>query len=66
MSLKDALSKDSSDAVVETAQQGDDHAITEYEKALGEDISTGLSDLLTRQLAEIRAARVSLKVADQR
>jgi uncharacterized protein (TIGR02284 family) len=66
MSLKDALTKDSANAVVETAQQGDDHAITEYEKALQEEISTGLRDLLTRQLAEIRAARASLIVADER
>ena len=60
MSLKDALSKDSVEAVVTTAQQGDDHAITEYEKALGEDISADLRIVLERQLAEIRAARQSL------
>jgi uncharacterized protein (TIGR02284 family) len=63
MSLKDALSKDSVEAIVTTAQQGDDHAITEYEKALKEDISGGLRTVLERQLAEIRVARQSLVVA---
>jgi len=60
MSLKDALSKDSVDAIVETAQQGDDHAIGEYEKALDDDVSAGLRTVLERQLNDIRAARASL------
>jgi uncharacterized protein (TIGR02284 family) len=60
MSLKDALSKDSVDAVVGTARQGDDHAIGVYESALGEDISDGLRTVLDRQLTSVRAARASL------
>lgn len=57
MSLKDALSKDDAKAILEVAHQGDDHAVTEYDKALGEDISVGLREVLVRQRTDISAAR---------
>lgn len=64
LSLKEALSKDSVDAVVSTARQGDDHAIGVYESALGDDISDGLRTVLDRQLTSVRAARASLPATD--
>ena len=61
MTLKDALTKDDAKAVLEVAQQGDEHAVTEYEKALDADISAGLRAVVSRQLGEIRAAHATLK-----
>ena len=49
MSLKDAVTKSDTKAILEVAKQGEDHAVTEYEKALGEDISDGLRIVLQRQ-----------------
>lgn len=57
MTLKDALTKDTPKAILEVAEQGEDHAVTEYEKALDDDISQGLRDVVQRQLTEIRSAR---------
>jgi uncharacterized protein (TIGR02284 family) len=57
MSLKDALTKDTPEAILEVASQGEDHAVTEYEKALQDDISPGLRTVLERQLIDVRAAR---------
>jgi uncharacterized protein (TIGR02284 family) len=56
MSLKDALTKDSPKAILETAQQGDEHAVTDYEKALDQEISAELRAVLERQLVVVRAA----------
>ena len=39
MSLKDALTGSDPKGVVKAAEQGERHAVDEYEKALGEDIS---------------------------
>jgi uncharacterized protein (TIGR02284 family) len=58
MSLTDALTKDTPKAVLEAARQGDDHAVNEYEKALGnDDVSADLRTVVERQLAGIRTAR---------
>jgi len=57
MTLKDALTKDTPSSILEVAQQGEDHAVNEYEKALDGDISQGLREVVQRQLTEIRAAR---------
>ena len=39
MSLKDALAGSSPDGVLDAAEQGEDHAIKEYDKALDSDFS---------------------------
>jgi len=57
MSLKETLSGSDTKAILEVAEQGDDHAIGVYEKALEADISAGLRDVLDRQLSDVRAAR---------
>ena len=61
MSLKDALTKDSPKSVLEVAAQGEGHAVTEYEKALGEDISADLRTVVERQLAAIRTAKGTIE-----
>jgi len=57
ISVKDALSGSSPAAVLKAAQTGEDHAVGEYEKALGADISAGLRDVVDRQYRDVVAAR---------
>lgn len=57
ISLKDALTGDSPKAVLEAAQTGEEHAVAQYEHALGEDISADLRQVVERQLGEIRHAK---------
>jgi uncharacterized protein (TIGR02284 family) len=61
LSLKDALSGSKPDGVLDAAEQGEDHAVSEYEKALDEDISPELRAVVQRQLTEIRAAHDDVK-----
>jgi len=57
ISVKDALTGSSPASVLKAAETGEDHAVTEYEKALDADISTGLRDVVDRQYQDIVAAR---------
>lgn len=56
MSLKDALAGSGPNGVLEAAEQGEDHAVKEYEKALSEDISPTLRSVVERQASEVKAA----------
>lgn len=67
MSLKEALSSSDAKAVLDVAKQGEDHAVSEFEKALEQDISPELRDVVQRQLTDIRAARDTVAaLADSR
>ena len=61
LSLKDALSGTGPEGVLDAAEQGEDHAISEYEKASNEDISPELKVVVLRQLTGIRAAHDDVK-----
>jgi uncharacterized protein (TIGR02284 family) len=61
LSLKDALSGSGPEGVLDAAEQGEDHAISEYEKASDDDISPELRTVVQRQLTEIRAAHDDVK-----
>ncbi|MBD8869510.1 ferritin-like domain-containing protein [Nocardioides donggukensis] len=61
LSLKDALTGDSAEALLKTAQTGEDHAVSEYDKALKQDLSAGFRDVVSRQHAAILAARDEVK-----
>jgi len=61
MSVKDALAGSKPDGVLDAAEQGEDHAVKEYEQALDEDISPELRAVVQRQLTEIRAAHDDVK-----
>lgn len=64
MAVKDALAgSGDAEGVLDAAEQGEDHAVAEYERALGEDISSGLRAVLDRQLGEIRAAHDVVRAA---
>ncbi len=54
MAVKDTFSGSDPDAVLDAAEQGEDHAVAEFEKALGADISPTLRAVVARQLTEIR------------
>lgn len=59
MALKDALTNDDPNGVLDAAEQGEDHAVAEYERALDHNtdvVPTELRDLLVRQFNEVRAA----------
>ncbi len=57
MSLKDALSSSDAKAVLDVAKQGEEHAVTEYQKALDADLSDGLRTVVDRQYQDVVAAR---------
>ena len=61
LSLKDALTGDDADSVVSAAETGEDHAVSEYEKALEADLSDGFREVVTRQHAAVSAARDEVK-----
>lgn len=56
MTLKDAMAGSDPKGVMDVSEQGEDHAVKEYEKALAEDISPDLRNVVERQFVDVRAA----------
>lgn len=57
MAIKDALTGSDAEGVLDVAEQGEDHAVSEYEKALDEtEISIDLRSVIERQFALVQAA----------
>ncbi|MEO3936366.1 PA2169 family four-helix-bundle protein [Dermatophilaceae bacterium Soc4.6] len=62
LSLKDALTGDKPSGVLDAAVSGDNHTVSEYEKALKEDdLSDGFRTVIQRQHGEVVAARDEVK-----
>jgi uncharacterized protein (TIGR02284 family) len=61
LSLKDAVTGDDPSAVLGAAVTGEDHAVSEYEKALEMDLSAGFREVVARQHGEVVAARTEVK-----
>jgi uncharacterized protein (TIGR02284 family) len=61
ISLKDALTGDDAGSVLGAAVTGEDHAVSEYEKAEKADLSVGFREVVARQHAAIVAARDEVK-----
>ena len=61
MSLKDALAGSDPDGVLDAAEQGEDHAVSEFEKALKADISQPMRTVVERQAAEVKRAHDEVK-----
>ena len=61
ISLKDALTGDDAGSVLGAAVTGEDHAVSEYEKAEQADLSAGFREVVARQHAAIAAARDEVK-----
>lgn len=57
LALKDAVSGDKPEGVLDAALQGEDHSVQAYEEALKEDLSEGFRTVVQRQHAEVVAAR---------
>ncbi len=56
MAFKDMLAGSDPEGVLDVAEQGEDHAVSEFQKALDDDISTGLRAVVERQFAAIQSA----------
>ncbi|HWB89497.1 MAG TPA: PA2169 family four-helix-bundle protein [Acidimicrobiia bacterium] len=56
MALKDALSGDDAHAVLAVAEQGEDHAVQEFQSALDEDIAPAVMSVIQRQAGEVKTA----------
>lgn len=61
MAVKDALSGSDPDGVLDAAEQGEDHAVSEYEDALKADVSPELRAVIERQYAEVKATHDSVR-----
>lgn len=62
ISMKDALTGDSAEAVVKAAESGEEHAVSEYDKALeDDDLEADVRTLVKRQRDQIHAARQRLQ-----
>ena len=61
MTLKDVVAGSDPKGVLDVAEQGEDHAVKEFEKARDADISAGLRTVVERQLAEVRSAHDRVK-----
>lgn len=61
MSLKDALAGSDPDGVLDAAEQGEDHAVSDYKDALDTDISAELKATVQRQYAAVQAGHDEVK-----
>ena len=61
MAVKDALSGSDPDGILDAAEQGEDHAVDSYKKALDEDISPELKDVLRGQMGTVQATHDQVK-----
>ncbi|MDO5739851.1 MAG: PA2169 family four-helix-bundle protein [Ornithinimicrobium sp.] len=61
ISLKDAVTGDDAGSVLGAAVTGEDHAVSEYEKALEHDLSAGFREVVRSQHAAVLAAREEVK-----
>lgn len=56
IAVKDAISGSDPGGVLDAAEQGEDHAVSEYQDALGKDISPELRSVVQRQFEAIQQA----------
>ncbi|MEO5608832.1 MAG: PA2169 family four-helix-bundle protein [Ornithinibacter sp.] len=61
LKMKDAVTGDDAGAVLGAASTGEDHAVSEYEKALKEDLSDGFRAVVQQQHRDIVGAREEIK-----
>ena len=65
MAIRDAVTGSGPESVLKTAVQGEDHAISAYEKALEKDIGTDTRTVAQRHLAALKAARAEVQALEQ-
>ena len=55
INLKSALSRGDDHAILAECERGEDSAVEEYQKALNDDLSAPVREIVSRQYAEIKA-----------
>ncbi len=61
ISLKEALSRGDAGSILKAALTGEDHAVSEYDKALEQDLSPGFREVVSRQREAVVSARDEVK-----
>ena len=61
LSLKDAVTGDDPKAVLGAAEEGEDHAVSEFEDALGKELPADVRSVVERQAEAVRAAHDRVK-----
>ena len=62
MALKEAMTGHDPHAVLAAAEQGEDHAVKEYQRALDEEIPASVMSVIERQAGEVRTAHDRVKL----
>ncbi|MEX1005773.1 MAG: PA2169 family four-helix-bundle protein [Acidimicrobiia bacterium] len=62
LNLKDAVSGDDPKAVLSAAEEGEDHAVSEFEDALEKELPADVRSVVERQAQAVRAAHDRVKV----
>ena len=64
MSLKDAIAGDDPEGVLDAAEQGEDHAVSEFDSALEDDeLTPQVREVVERQRKDIKAAHDQVRAA---
>ena len=61
MAVKDAIHGSSPEGVLDVAEQGEDHAVSEFKDALDKDLSPDVAAAVNRQYAEVRATHDAVR-----
>jgi uncharacterized protein (TIGR02284 family) len=61
MAFRDALTGNDSYSVLAAAEDGEDHAVDEYRRAVGADLSEEVRGIVERQAAEVKTAHDKVK-----
>ena len=61
MALRDALTGDDPYAVLAAAEEGEDHAVAEYRKAVSADLPDPVRSTVERQAAEVKTGHDKVK-----
>jgi len=61
LTVKDTISGSNPEGVLDAAEQGEDHAKSEYRKALDEDISASLRTVVERQYTGVQTAHDTVR-----
>ena len=61
LTLKDALAGSKPDGVLDAAEQGEDHAVAEFKKALSNGVSPELRSVVQRQFEGVKAAHDEIR-----
>ena len=59
--LKSAVSNGDEHAILAECERGEDSAVAEYKKALDDDLSPSLREIVSRQYADVKAAHDQIK-----